>query len=467
MVIAPIIIGCGYTYLCEDDFSFDAGARDLLRDYHSSFIGAIHRMAEYYNTNQGTYSFNFLANFLMIYSRFGLPGFHIFMVANAFLFVFELYKLIEISLEDKKISLLILLALLLSFFAMHNTLNNIELFFWYTGGLNFTLGFWLSFLSVRLSASYIKYKTGKISLIISCLAGFIASGFALPVTSANCSLLLIVLIFCYEKIAKRKIAILPFLFAFTGAIINAVAPGNFARSEGDRIEGHSTVFDGIRDTLSCCISESKVFFGSKLFCIILFGLLAICLILKIKIKKKGLNTPFILLTIFGTFLVRFFVMFPVAYGYHMDTMKNMRTTAAYEIVAKLMYIFCIICISQWISEHFPNAIFYFSLLLAGICFLVFLFSVQDIKEDFKSSYTYNAFDDLRSGKMLSSYNSREYILSTLKLSEENSDVIIYVPMPQAASTYGMGLVEDSGWFVNNSAANLYNLKSVTVFYVSD
>ena len=53
IVVFPVIRSCGYTYLCEDDFSYEGGARDLIRDYGNIYVGAVHRMAEYYNTNQG------------------------------------------------------------------------------------------------------------------------------------------------------------------------------------------------------------------------------------------------------------------------------------------------------------------------------------------------------------------------------------------------------------------------------
>ena len=62
-VLVPILLACNYTYLCEDDFSFEGGAQDLVRDYGSSLVGAIKRTGEYYNTNQGTYLFTFIISF--------------------------------------------------------------------------------------------------------------------------------------------------------------------------------------------------------------------------------------------------------------------------------------------------------------------------------------------------------------------------------------------------------------------
>ena len=36
MIIVPVVVGSGYTYLCEDDFSFEAGANDMARIWNSA-----------------------------------------------------------------------------------------------------------------------------------------------------------------------------------------------------------------------------------------------------------------------------------------------------------------------------------------------------------------------------------------------------------------------------------------------
>ena len=62
--VVPVIVGCGYTYLCEDDFSFEGGAADAADTYGSNVVAAAHKMVDYYNLNQGTYLFNYLILYL-------------------------------------------------------------------------------------------------------------------------------------------------------------------------------------------------------------------------------------------------------------------------------------------------------------------------------------------------------------------------------------------------------------------
>ncbi|SFU87910.1 DUF6056 family protein [Butyrivibrio sp. INlla21] len=467
-VIVPILIACNYTYLCEDDFSFEGGAKDLVRDYGSSLVGAAVRTREYYNTNQGTYLFTYLVSFIRAYSRWGNPGFHVFMTLNALLFMIMLYKLIKAVVSDELASYGVFLAATTMIFAMGNTDCGKELFFWYTGGLNFTLEYWLSFATAACLIAYMRMEKGikkNLVLALSCFTAILASGGSLNLTSFNCSVILAVLIFSFDKVKKNVLTALPFVFALIGAIINVVAPGNFVRSEDGLKEGHSTLADGIRDTFTCCLSEDKVLFTSKVFLIMLAFVFAVCVIRKVKVKRNGeMSHVWLIVSLLGTAVVRFFTMFPIAYGYHEGTMVNMRTTCAYEITAKLMYILFVMCLAQWVCEHFEKKANLVSYVALAACVLVALIGYPSVKAELKEGLSYLAYWDIRSGDMKDAYATREYLLSSMELAPEGSDLVITVPLKGAESMYGMGLVDDPGDFRNISAAGLFDLNSVSVVY---
>lgn len=78
---------------------------------------------------------------------------------------------------------------------------------------------------------------------------------------------------------------------------------------------------------------------------------------------------------------------------------------------------------------------------------------------------YNVIQDFKTGTMVENYATREYVLSALRSAEQESDAIILVPPFNAASSmYGMGLSDNCEEFVNQSAAGLYDLHTVTVIY---
>ena len=469
-IVLPVLGACNYTYLCEDDFSFEGGAKDLLRDYGSSFVGASHRMSEYYNSDQGTYFFNFLANFLMIYSRFGLPGFHLFMSLELILFVYFLLGLIRECVSDNIEAIFLSLMAFILIFSMPNTGNIRELFFWYTGSLNFVLGFWLSFAASFLMLRALHGDDGKLRLVIrlifSSLCAFLSSGVALPVTAFNCALLLAIIIISFDDFRKKLYGSVPFIFALAGALINAVAPGNFLRSESGFNEGHVTVFDAIRDSALALIRDDAVLFGSRVFVLSLIITFAVSMLLKIRVRKEKMTLIFLIVMFAGTFLIRYFVMFPLAFGYHVDSLTvNMRTTAAYEIASKLMWLLFTVSLSQFFDDNVTGkAHAVIPVTVLGICLVFGLFSYAQVKSELKEGMTYMTYWDFRSGDMLSSYKTRQYVLSVLESSQKGSDVVIYAEFHPAASAYGMGLESSSDSFVNVSAAGLFDYNTVTVIY---
>lgn len=462
VLLIPMISAGAYTYLCEDDFSFEGAVEDLIRDYGNIYVGAVHRMIEYYNTNQGTYVFNFLMSALHMYTRGGLPGLHFFMVISLAAFFLSLILLIKQIIKDWAGTLGITLASVLTLTEMYNTYRSIEIFFWYTGVLNFLLPFIFSLITATLSLHNI--KTGKTRFaVIGMITGFIASGCALNVTAANCAWLLAILVLSYPKIMKRKTIVLPFAGAFVGAIINAAAPGNFNRLDGTPIN----IFTGLSNNFLCYISDFKLLFSSRIFWFSLILCFAITVLLKIKILPNGVSNLQLAITMAGSWLVQYFTLFPVSFANRLTDISGMdqRTFSACEVVIKLMFIFSVLILAQWISERKEKTAEYASVVLVAISLFFLLITYPTTKNEFKGGISYMVIDDFRSGAMVENYNTREYVISSLENAEEGTDTIIYIaPFRIANSMYGMGLDTDSGWFVNRSAAGLFNLNSVTVIY---
>jgi len=465
VVVAPVIAGCGYTYLCEDDFSFEGGAKDAVEQYGSSLVGATHKMVEYYNSNQGTFLFNFLIHFVRAYSRADFPGFHLFMILATAVFCILVLYLIKIITRNNNAFLGIALAVFAALFAMHNTAEGREVFFWYTGVMNFLIELSLALAATIFCILYIRKKKLRY-LVVSTVAAFFASGGALNIVTASISWLVAVAILKRDEVANDRKIIIPAVGGFIGAFINGIAPGNFKRSEEGFKEGHSTLFDGLRDTFKCLTIEDKVLFTSVVFILMLMLVFVLCLVYKVKVLEDKVSVVNLVIVIVGTWLARFFTMFPVAYGYHIDYMANMRTTSSYEIVAKLMYFLEIAVIAQFVSEKFEGKKEKISIGLSVAGILVVVIFHAGIKNELKEGMTYLIYNDYRTGALQESYAVREYVLSSFRLAEKGSDAVVYVrPFKKSVSSYGMGLGVDCEGFVNRSAAGLYDLHTTTVVYL--
>lgn len=469
----PVVCASGYTYLCEDDFSFEGGAKDLFEQYGSSVVGAAIRTRDYYNTNQGTYLFTFLIHLLRAFSRGGLTGLHVYMVFDSLLFVASLLNLMRLIIKDRTAWLGTSFATFLMIFGMSRTLQAKELFFWYTGTLNFTLELSLSFIAISLLLLYLR-DDKKAYLICSCVFAFLASGGSLNIVSCSCAwLLTVVFLLLWQKKFKKQ-ALLPFGFGFIGAVINAVAPGNFIRSDEPLIEGHATFFDALRDTAVMLMSEEKFFFSNLIFIIGLLLVFAVCAGYRVKLIETGVSLPLLLIALVGTTAIRYFTLFPVAYGYHTELMSNMRTTASYEIVGKLTYVFFMLFFSQFVWERCEKDSSEASakttsgrICVATIVALLFItiLGFGKIKPELKDGMTYNVLNDFRTGAIQETYAARKYAFDSFAAAEKGTDVILTIgPFKQSMALYGMGLAEDSEWFVNRSAASLFDLNSVTILY---
>lgn len=462
-IVLPIVMAGGYTYLCEDDFSFEGGAKDLIRDYGNIYVGAWVRMVSYYHTNEGSFLFDYLMSAVRIYSRAGLPGFHIFMMLSIGLFFFTLGNLIRLIVKDWAATLGISVSVFVLLFGMNNTLATKEIIFWYTGVLYMLLVFILAFITTSLSICNI--RTGKIRYAIwGMIIGFFASGGSLNVTSANCAWLLAILILTFPKVKERKSVALPFVGSFIGALINACAPGNFARLEGET----STVWEGLANTFRCYISDSKLLMSSRIFWGMLVFCFFICVVLKVKILPQGISNLQLIISIVGAWLVKFFSLFPITFAntqWHDMSQFSMRTFSSYEVVAKIMNIFIVIVIAQWLTERKEKIAEYGAGIAIVVMAAFLLITYPATKAELKNGMVYNVINDFRTGAMQETLVVREYVLSTLQMAEDGTDCIIYVPVyNKANSMYGMGLGVDYSWIVNQSAANLFDLHTATVIY---
>ncbi len=461
-VMTPVI-GEGFTFLSEDDFSYESGGVHGAAEFQSSFIGSVYKTYVIYNMQQGCYTSMFLDHFIRPYSRFGLPGFHAAMITYMLLFILGVYLLAKELSDNRLTFLVVFLGGMLSAFSMKNTFLDTQIFYWYTGVVGYTLLFALSMIATSFAVKAVRDNTKKAVLyvIISSILAFLASGAALVITSINCSFLLATVILSFEQVKKRKFLAIPFIIAFAGALFNVAAPGNYIRSAEDMTEGHETVFDAIRDSFVCYFSETKAIF-EPLFILVILLVIFFCLIYKNKVLASGISSRYMLIILGGVFLMNYFTVFPAAFGYHTDAISG-HVQVVYEIVARLLYIFLAMCFAQYLSENagekYPKTVTGSLAVLALIACIL----LPSARATFSDSFTARTFRDLISGRFAEVYAVREYILSTFYLAEDGTDCIIYSPYSVYSETLPpLGISSDSEWIVNRSAANLYELHTTTV-----
>ena len=258
--------------------------------------------------------------------------------------------------------------------------------------------------------------------------------------------------------------IAPFIFAFVGALWNTCAPGNYIRvREIENVEQYS-VWNAIIDTWLQVKNYATKIFCNPLFLLILAMVFVITYIVKAKVISGGINRIKLLIVVVGVFAIQYLAAFPVILGYFGRGLSNMRTSATYELIAKITFIFLAMCMGQWSSENFSSFKKFLPVVVVGMLILALL-NMKEIKICVNDGYAYTLSKELLDGTIRDVYKVREFTLTQLDNALEETDMVVWAnSVPSNKTMYGMGLTEDPNSFVNSAAAGLYRLNSVSVIY---
>lgn len=464
-IVIPFVLSAGYTYLCEDDFSFEGGARDAAERY-GEIKGAFKAAHGFYMSWQGTYFSNFIWHIVRPYIRWGMPGFHAVMIVGILVFIWALLSTVKVLCKQKTYSLAMAVLVLATVFGVTDGTALKEVLFWYTGAVNYMWVLSSSLFTVVLTAK-IKEEQDRSKqwrlAVVSVITALIGSGGTLMITAAHCGWLLLILILSYDEILEKKLVVVPFLAAFIGALWNACAPGNFARS-AVTLEGESYgVLDAIGDTFVCWKEHMMKLGELPLFLLILGAIFVITVVSGNKLFTKRINHIKMLFALIGVAAIQYLTAFPVVLGYH-GSLYNQRTSSTFDLIIRLTLILLIVCLAQWSAEHI-KVIYKVLPVIMAVLVIFGAGSWTGIKEDIKGGYAYNLTKELYNGTIRDVYKVREATLSQLDSAADGEDVVIFAnAIPPNETMYGMGLLEDSNAFVNTSAAGMFKLNSITVIY---
>ncbi|MCR5404285.1 MAG: DUF6056 family protein [Butyrivibrio sp.] len=324
-------VSASYSVPVSDDFWFaaDTGRADNAFLY---VLASLRRMAHEYMTWQGSYFSEFLNPILNPVNVGGPLMFRIVMVLHA-LFVyaailFFVHVLCLKMLGEKNWLECVIMGCVVFAVAEYDTFP--EIFFWYTGATVNSIPLAMGLLSISLmmlsggdkvSGPDINSKKKGGSLIVSaCVTGFLSAGGSLAVSGTLCYAALVVIIYRFldsRRISFEKLAMFACLFA--GSLINAAAPGNFARQKVEQSGGGLPFTDSIGNTFSVFAAEMQYLFISTNYAAILL-LLVVCgiaLSKKLKLNRKAwyISGVFALLTPLVT-------IFPVVLGYGVAWLPN-------------------------------------------------------------------------------------------------------------------------------------------------
>lgn len=230
MILTIVRVG-SYTILNADDFSHGVEIGVYRTDFFSYLNASFKYAYKEYTGWQGTYFSMFFQALLSPVNNYGLTQLKYTMIAVNLLFFVSLIFFMHTALKSlNQQNRLINLAVITSvIFALTNYNPYQEVYYWYSGAVSYSVPLSLLLIGFALILKMNKqFKPGY--FIGASVLGFLAMGGSLTVTALGCYGLLLIALYYFireKKIIKSDFIV--FGIWFIGALINALAPGNFVR----------------------------------------------------------------------------------------------------------------------------------------------------------------------------------------------------------------------------------------------
>ena len=253
ILVGVTAAGAGYTVLSGDDFTHGVRVGAFHVSLPKYFAASLLYVKDLYVDWQGTFFSMFLQAFLSPINNFGLPQLRAVMVGNTLFFFASLLALLWVGLSffqpktdcflgetgARHKSFVPLRLLILTVFAATIVNADVysEIWFWYSGAVAYSMPFSVLLVAVTLFLLINKEevsprkRTGY--AVLAGILFFLSSGGSLAVAGAGCytALILTVVFFLLSRrVSAHNLAV--FAAGVAGALINAAAPGNFARHDG-------------------------------------------------------------------------------------------------------------------------------------------------------------------------------------------------------------------------------------------
>lgn len=319
-MVYVVTAGAGYTVFVGDDFTNSVRIGAFRVPFFKYLGASLHYMKDMYFDWQGTYFAMFIQSLLSPLNNFGLVQLKIVMILNALLFFGSLFGMVwtvlGFVLKEKTELPIRLTIFTVILFAILDANVFTEIFFWYCGAAAYSIPFSFVLLSIMFffKLNDTRYNNKKQALFCVCSAVllFLASGGPLAVTGIGCYTILLMTVGFYltsKKLSVRNVIVTA--AGVLGAVINVVAPGNFARHEYGNGESWK-LFQSVKWTVKNVMGEAERLTKETLFGVMLIAMLLVGIYLAERLWKHFTAYSVVSVLAMGS---GFVTAFPVALGY--------------------------------------------------------------------------------------------------------------------------------------------------------
>lgn len=458
-MVYVVTASAGYTVFVGDDFTNSVRIGAFRVPFFRYLAASQYYMKDMYFDWQGTYFAMFIQALLSPLNNFGLVQLKIVMILNALLFFGSLFGMVwtvlGFVLKEKRELSFRLTIFTVVLFAILDANVFTEIFFWYCGAAAYAIPFSFILLSVmfffKLNDMRYSNKKHMLFCICSAILIFLASGGPLAVTGIGCYTILLLAVGFYllfKKFSVRNIIVIA--AGVLGALINVIAPGNFARHEYGNGESWK-LFQSVKWAVKNVLGEAERLTKETLFGIMLIAMLMVGIYMAERLREHFTAYGIVSVLAMGA---GFVTAFPVALGYGGPYFPNrcyflLDITLVLSVFNFAVFIGCLL--DRWAKLHTDRRVW---AVLWIILFSSFILCPEALSE--------SALMDVAESKHNGSYkNYYEECVDIYNYLENCTEEDVVLEMPEYINNFECFYLDEdeSGW-VNIGVAQYYNKNSV-------
>lgn len=450
-VVLPIIVASSMAFYRGDDFSGIVCGNKM--SIPELFLDSLRYAKGMFLNWEGAYFSIFIVKLFNPLLGKGLWQLRLIMVISTLLlivslgiFVYGFFKQEVGSIRYRLILCLCCFLGILGFEVWH------QIFYWYTGAMYYTVP--LSLALIALGLTFLSNK--RINYVLAGVLLFCASGGNLAVAAIECYWLLMVVISKMLKKSVCKKDYILFVIGVGGALLNALAPGNFARRSVIDDSGLH-LFRAVIFSFSEVVATAEWLFLDTFFIVIAIIAFSIGVLAG---KRQSVNNTYLWVMIGLNAFTPVVTYFPVCLGYNSGGGPNrcrFMLTLAFVISAISILVFLGQISAARIQTSYKREV---------TIMLLLLLIIMPIKREgwkFSSMIPYRTLMKLTEGSIQSYYRGANEIYDAIR-EDENENVFIFT-MPISVDEFlSMDIKEDPNYLINTECADYFGKKSVE--YVS-
>ena len=342
-----------------------------------------------------------------------------------------------------------------------NTVSPAEELYWIDVVFSYTVPLFCGLFGIGLYLRFLRKGGLPVFVVGASVLGFLGSGGPLIGTSFFCAIYLLLALLDWSS--RRRLVfrrIVPFLFTLAGALLNALAPGNFERHEAEV---------GAEYQLAHVLKETLITTGLRYRGLVTGGfVLGVCILLFVLVftREEPLfetkwNPAFFWL--WNAFTV-YIMIFPFVLAYRLEQYLSDRVGYEVDLAAGALTVLCTIYTAQWLRNRLSQGeccMFVGQgkgrmLIALGALALVLNFALTD----WSSAMIPNQVRELASGSCREYYEKVGMIYAEIENSPEE-DVVITAELPRSKVLKELDVRTYADYWANHALARHYDKKTVS------